>query len=77
MLKNAWADRWGDPQSKPEVQDMSKWINPPGKSDVNVTIQKIEVASDDPDRFVHGVVSAAEQIANNPTQAQSVIVGGF
>lgn len=40
-----------------------------GKSRVNVTIQKIEVQSDDPDRFVHGMVSALSDAAKNPSGA--------
>ncbi len=77
VLKNAFPERWGDPTAKVDTEDKTKWINTPTKGDTNITIQKIEVASDDPDRFVHGIVSAAEQITNNPTQAQSVIAGGF
>lgn len=49
----------------------------PDKPKVNVTIQKIEVESPDPDRFVFGMVAAVEKIAKNPTQAQSALAGGF
>jgi hypothetical protein len=48
---------------------------PPAK--VDVTINKIEVASDDPDRFVHGMVSSFEEIVRNPTQAADAVRGGF
>ena len=40
-----------------------------GKSKVNVTIQRIEVQSDDPDRFVFGMVSAFSDAAKNPSSA--------
>jgi hypothetical protein len=41
--------------------------------DVNVTINKIEVTSEDPDRFVHGMVNAFNDIADNPTQARGAM----
>jgi len=44
-------------------------------TDVNVTISKIEVYSDDPDRFVHAAVGAFEEIAKNPTQARDALRG--
>lgn len=78
VLEAAFPERFGKPDlAPPDMANQSQWVNAPGKSEVNVTINKIEVASDDPDRFVHGLVTTAEQIANNPTQAQSVIGGGF
>ncbi len=49
----------------------------PRKANVNVTINKIEVASDDPDRFVLGAISSFEEIVRNPTQAASAVRGGF
>lgn len=39
------------------------------KPKVNVTIQRIEVASDDPDRFAFGLVEAFRQAAKNPSAA--------
>lgn len=41
----------------------------PGKSKVDVRIQKIEIQSDDPDRFVRGMVSALSDAAKNPSGA--------
>jgi hypothetical protein len=38
---------------------------------VNVNIQRVEVASDDPDRFVRGLVDIADKALNRPTQALS------
>ncbi len=49
----------------------------PDKANVNVTIHKIEVESQDPDRFVFGAVKAFEKAAKTPTQAETVIAGGF
>jgi hypothetical protein len=49
----------------------------PERGDLNVTIQKIEIASEDPDRFVFGMVGAFEDAAKRPTQARAVITGGF
>jgi len=37
------------------------------KADINVTINKIEVASDDPDRFVIGLANAVRNVQRNPT----------
>lgn len=49
---------------------------PVGKTgDVNVRIDKIEVASDDPDRFVFGVVKAFEKFNKSPTQAEAALRG--
>lgn len=44
---------------------------------VNITINRIEVASDDPDRFVMGVVSAAERARSTPTQARGAFGRAF
>lgn len=44
-----------------------------GKGDINVTIQRIDVASEDPDRFAFGLANAFDKIAQNPNQAFSAI----
>jgi hypothetical protein len=51
------------------------WKDPDAgkKTDVKVTINKIEVASEDPDRFVFGMVNAFKKVASNPTQAASAL----
>lgn len=49
----------------------------PKAADVKVHIDKIEVASDDPDRFVFGAVKAFEEVVRNPTSAEDTIRGGF
>lgn len=70
------------------VQSLAQAVNPAdeiGRNDVpaaappkvDVTINKIEVASDDPDRFVHGMVSSFAEVVRNPTQARDTLRGGF
>jgi hypothetical protein len=46
------------------------------KPKVNVTIQRIEVQSDDPDRFVFGMVSAFQDAAKNPSSAMDTFREG-
>lgn len=58
-------DASGNPRGK---------IKTPGK--VNVTIQRIEVKSDDPDRFAFGLVEAFDDIARNPSGAMAAIREG-
>lgn len=48
------------------VEDRIRTKKPPK---VNVTIQRIEVQSDDPDRFVFGMVSAFSDAVKNPSSA--------
>ncbi len=47
------------------------------KTDVNVRIDKIEVASDDPDRFAFGLIRSFSDYAAHPTQAGNALPGGF
>jgi hypothetical protein len=80
VFRAAFPEQFPDqPKSElPTQQDLSSWMpQAPDKADVKVTIHKIEVASEDPDRFVHGLVRAATQGLKNPTQAASTIPGGF
>ena len=49
----------------------------PKRHDVNVTINKIEVYSDDPDRFVAQAVNSFEEVVRNPTMAHDIIRGAF
>lgn len=65
----------GSPNFKGGVS--GDWAGAPGPAKVNVTIQTIEVTSEDPDRFVFGAVKAFESVAKNPTQAEATITGGF
>lgn len=62
----AGADEGGKPGGKA--------IKAPGK--VNVTIQRIEVKSDDPDRFAFGLVEVFRDIAKNPSGAAAAIREG-
>jgi len=55
----------------------SKWGGNATGKDVNINIQKVEVASSDPDRFIFGLVNMAEQVLKHPTQSQHTIAGGF
>lgn len=52
-------------------------MTPPAPPKINVNINKIEVASEDPDRFVFGAVRAFEEVVRNPTSAEDTIRGGF
>jgi hypothetical protein len=47
------------------------------KPKINVTIQHIEVAADDPDRFVIGMVKSFRRVAANPGQARRVLREGL
>jgi hypothetical protein len=49
----------------------------PPKTKVDVHINKIEVASEDPDRFVFGMVRSFEEVVRNPTQARAALRGGM
>lgn len=75
------ADLWS--QMNPKTHDYSKDVtensartNTGGKANMNVTIGRIEVASDDPDRFVVGMGRAFEQMRRNKTQAHGSL-GAF
>jgi hypothetical protein len=76
-LKYANPDRFGKPDLAPPKPE-EPWRNMgPDKSQINVTIQKIEVASEDPDRFVFGLAKIGEQATKHPTQSQHTVPGGF
>lgn len=45
----------------------------PNRLPMNVNISKIEVSSEDPDRFAFGLANAFEKIAQNPSQAYSAL----
>jgi hypothetical protein len=76
IMKNAFPGQFGMPtpaESKPPGSD---WA-PVNTKDINVTIQKVEVASEDPDRFVFGLAKIADQSVKHSTQSQHTIAGGF
>lgn len=56
---------------------MAGWNPHPTKNQFNVTIQKVEVASEDPDRFVHGLTMVAEDSVKNATQSSYTQAGGY
>jgi hypothetical protein len=56
-------------------KDKRKGVKPRG-SKTNVKIQKIEVVSDDPDRFAFNLVGALEDFNKSPTQAGRTISEG-
>lgn len=60
----------------PNADQVSGVVTPPQPAKVEVKINKIEVASEDPDRFVFGMVKAAEEVMRNPTQSTFTIPGG-
>lgn len=65
-----------DPAYQPIVTDKG-WGGGNTKPEVNVTIQKVEVASEDPDRFVFGLVQIAHDAVKHSTQSKNAIAGGF
>lgn len=78
VLKHAFPDRWGTPAGPATAVATSTWGGDgPKTANVNVTIHKIEVASEDPDRFVFGLVRIGEQAAKHPTASQHATPGGM
>lgn len=55
-------------------QKPQKTVKP---GNTNVTIHKIEVVSDDPDRFAFGLGESFERMARNPTSARDALRGGY
>lgn len=75
-LKYAFPEQWGSPTSQKPAAPDSGWTGG-DKPNINVTIQRIEVASEDPDRFVFGLAKVAEQAVKHKTQSSHTIPGGF
>jgi hypothetical protein len=76
-----WVERWRTPAFN-MMDDIQPWRMPGGKDvpmpkiekpKVNVTIHKIEVASDDPDRFSFGFINALRDVARNPSSVGNSI----
>lgn len=65
---------WAIPSLRPKEEDLG-WAAKKGTK-VNVTINRIEVASDDPDRFVMGMVDAFRDAAKNPSGAARALREG-
>jgi hypothetical protein len=75
-LKYAFPEQWGSPTSQKPAAPDAGW-NGVDKPNINVTIQHIEVASEDPDRFVFGLSKIAEQATKHKTQSSHTIPGGL
>lgn len=71
----AFPDQFPGYKADAAKTEISDWRTPSTgeKTEVKVTIHRIEVASDDPDRFVFGMVNAFSKMSKNPTQAASAI----
>jgi hypothetical protein len=59
------------------IPETTKKATNADKPKVNVTIQRIEVASNDPDRFVIGMTTAVRRAIANPGQAKRVLREGW
>jgi len=75
-LKFAFPEQYGMPTPDETPAPDEGWKNLKS-ADVNVTINKVEVASEDPDRFVFGLVQIADQAIKHSTQSQHILPGGL
>ncbi len=75
MAKDA-ASKWQS-DSKYKLDPLAGNRKTKDAAKVNVNIGKIEVASDDPDRFVIGMVRSFEKIVENPSGAHGAWSRGF
>lgn len=75
-LRVAFPEQYGmpTPAETPAPSEEWKGISTP---EVNVTIHKVEVAAEDPDRFVFGLVRIADNAIKHATQSQHAMPGGF
>lgn len=76
ILKYAFPEQYGMPTPEETKAPGEEWKGVSAK-DINVTINKIEVASEDPDRFVFGLAQIANNAVKHPTQSQHSVTGGF
>lgn len=77
ILKQAFPEQWGQSMIKPEGPAPDAGWKAGSTRDINVNITKIEVASEDPDRFVFGIARLAENAAKHPTASQHATPGGM
>lgn len=63
-------------RSKKEEQPSDRKRKKPPKNQVNVNISRIEIASDDPDRFAFNLVESFKNTVNSPTQAAAALNEG-
>lgn len=70
-----WKER--NPLADPYAADgkAAAEVPSPTRPEINVKINKIEVTSDDPDRFVLGLARSFEEVGRHPTSAQSILGG--
>jgi hypothetical protein len=47
------------------------------RNDMNINISRVDVAANDPDRFVHELVTQVKKTARSPTQSDRQLRGGF
>jgi hypothetical protein len=77
IFEAAFPEQFGKPPAPMDTSagEASQWKDPGAadKTNINVTIHRIEVAADDPDHFVFGMVKALRGVSKNPTQAASAI----
>lgn len=75
-LKFAFPEQYGMPTPTEDKAPGADWkgLTTP---EVNVTIHKVEVASEDPDRFVFGLAKLAEQAVKHQTQSRHATPGGM
>jgi hypothetical protein len=76
VLKYAFPEQYGMPTPAETAAPSEEWkgVSAP---EINVTIQKVEVAAEDPDRFVFGIVRIADNAIKHATQSQHAMPGGF
>lgn len=63
----AYRMNMGSPVEGPQAPEAKRESKAPAK--VDIKIERIEVASDDPDRFAFGLVGAARRAAQRPTES--------
>ncbi len=66
--------------AEPETRDFDADVKAAlagARNVTNVTVQRIEVAAADPDRFVHAITRKFEQFNRAPTMASTALRGGF
>lgn len=77
ILKYAFPDQFGNPTPKEAAPDPGKDWGGLSHAKVDVNIARVEVASEDPDRFVFDLVNIADNAIKHSTQSIHTIPGGF
>ncbi len=76
-MKYMAPEQYGMPTPKETAAPGQAWKSGNGDTKINVTINKVEVASEDPDRFVFGLVQIADQAVKHKTQSKHAMSGGM